>query len=190
MDLLKETLTAGQPVKITLPIVDRDSERFAVWLTLRGFNVERQPGSSEPGPILVNGASMDDDADLGLAVIDLMERHGDYRALHSVMSDTLETDAVDYWAEVKDVARLATNHDLASFCIRDGGYENDRIHDDWCTVDAHTIQEAAKRIVLGDFSVRRDLAQQFVGKPRDWDYDEEGLDILMQAICFNRVEYG
>ena len=74
-----------------------------------------------------------------------------------------------------------------SFECRDGGYEGERVSRKWTVVDRQSIMEARDRL-LNDDLVRRDIAAQFIGGV--WDYDSEGMDALLQIICFGEIVFG
>ncbi|MCA3018814.1 MAG: hypothetical protein ING66_09435 [Rhodocyclaceae bacterium] len=104
-----------------------------------------------------------------------------------VMTDAIEGAGIAYWAEVKAVKRNAEGY-VTSFEVRDGGYEGERVSDAWKIVNRHAVQNAVARLLSGEFAVRRDLAAQFVGE--DWEYDQDGVDALIQAICFDELTFG
>lgn len=104
-----------------------------------------------------------------------------------VMTDAIETSAIVYWAEAKNIKRDAEGY-VESFQVRDNGDEGERVCKTWKTVNAAAIERAALKILTGEFEIRRDIAAQFVGK--EWETDSEGVDCIIQAICFNELTYG
>jgi len=110
-----------------------------------------------------------------------------------LMTDAVETSAIAYWAEARNIKRSEPDDGtsvgyVTSFQVRDGGYEGPRVSDKWITVDSKAIAEAIEKIRNGVVKVRRDIAAQFVGE--EWDHDIEGVDVVIQTICFNNLVFG
>jgi hypothetical protein len=101
-----------------------------------------------------------------------------------LMIDALDGPAIAYWAEVKNVKHDEQGKCL-SFQVRDGGYEDERVSKEWVTITELKIEHAAMCLLSGTIEVRRDIAAQFIGK--EWKYDSEGVDCIIQAICFDKL---
>lgn len=106
-----------------------------------------------------------------------------------LMTDAVETSALSEWAEIKNIVR---NHEnlVESFQVRDGGFEGSRVKKEWTMIHCAKIRNIVKRLLLGEVEARRDIAQQFVGKCNDWTYDAEGINVIVQCICFNEIVFG
>lgn len=103
------------------------------------------------------------------------------------LTDAVEGPGVAYWAEAKDVQRDEHGY-VTSFKVRDGGYESDRVSKNWKTVNEKSVKKAVADILSGEMEVRRDLAAQFIGK--EWEYDSDGVDCVIQTICFGELIFG
>ena len=44
--------------------------------------------------------------------------------------------------------------------------------------------------VNGEIDLHRDTKAQFVGQPKDWEYDGDGVDAVIQVIMFGEIIYG
>lgn len=104
-----------------------------------------------------------------------------------VMTDAIETSALVYWAEARNVCRNGDGY-VTSFQVRDAGNEAERHSDVWVTVNSKIIEAHAKRLLNGTIAVRRDIAAQFIG--REWETDSEGIDAIIQSICFSGIIFG
>lgn len=103
-----------------------------------------------------------------------------------VMTDAVEGSGIAYWAEIKNVKRV--NGYVASFQVRDAGLEGPRESEKWVTVTGHKVNVAAQKLSDGSVEVARRISAQFCGK--DWDYDSEGIDCVIQAIVFGKLIFG
>jgi len=90
-----------------------------------------------------------------------------------------ECSCSDYWAEFR-----YTNGKLL---VRDGGFENEPIKKTWCQLTEKKILQAVKLILTKNIA-RRDIAAQFIGE--EWEFDDEGADVLLQIIYFGEIKYG
>lgn len=105
-----------------------------------------------------------------------------------VMTDAIEGPAIAYWAEVRNVKRAEDNY-VSSFEVRDGGFEDARESDQWVLITEEKVKDGATALLNGSVKVSRDIAKQFVGGD-DWDYDQSGVDCVVQAIAFNKIVFG
>lgn len=108
------------------------------------------------------------------------------QSVSHVIADAAEGVGFSYWGEVDNVKRDMDGK-VSSFQVRDPGYENPSLHEGWVTIDTASLIEGVRRLLSGEVIVRRDLAAQFIGN--DWDYDADGIDVLVQAIVFGKLVY-
>ncbi len=104
-----------------------------------------------------------------------------------LMISAVESSPIAYWAEIRDVRRDEKGNVL-SFQVRDGGLEDARVSRHWVTINARKIIIAAKKLLLGEIKVRKDIAAQFIGK--EWDFDYEGVDCIIQSIRYKKLVFG
>jgi hypothetical protein len=106
----------------------------------------------------------------------------------SLMTDVVEGPACSYWAEVKDAKRNADFY-VTEFKIRDAESDED-IKKEWVTITADKILEAVKKLINDDedYKICRSIIAQFVG--REWDFDQEGADVIIQIAVFNKIIFG
>jgi hypothetical protein len=105
------------------------------------------------------------------------------------LTDAIENSDIGYWAEFKNIKR--DNEKLIiSFDIRDNDDEGERVSEKWHKITFNKILKATEKIKNGEVEIRKDIAQQFIGKPEDWDYDIEGIDCVIQIVVFNELIYG
>ena len=106
-----------------------------------------------------------------------------------LMTDAIEGSGIAYWAEVQNVKRDHDNY-VSSFEVRDGGFEGSRESDQWVLITEEKVKDGALALLDGRVKVSRDIAKQFVGGSDDWDYDQSGVDCVVQAIAFNKIVFG
>lgn len=110
--------------------------------------------------------------------------------MNHLLNDLLNTRAIQYWAEIKSVKSDKTTGNVVSFVVLDGGYENSPLSTEKKTISEKSIMAARSKMLLDDVDVRRDLAAQFVGPVSKWEYDEDGMDALVQVALFGKIVYG
>lgn len=114
-----------------------------------------------------------------------------HHTLECLLTDAIEGPGIAYWAEIDKVRRIDTSpYWVTGFAVRDGGIENDPVKTEWLELTEAILLQARNDLVSGKIKVRKDLAAQFVGQPDDWDYDAEGVDVLIQAAYFGELVYG
>jgi hypothetical protein len=119
-------------------------------------------------------------------------------AMMCFLTDCVEGSGASYWAEARNIRRQKKPTEgesipyVTSFQVRDGGKQNDRVSEVWMTVDKEAVAEAVAAILRGDLEVSRDTASQFVpaNAPRNWNYDTDGVDVILQFLCFGELVYG
>lgn len=104
-----------------------------------------------------------------------------------VMTDAVEGPGLAYWAEARNIRRDPDGN-ITAFQVRDAGKEDDRVSDEWTNINTKRVLVGRMLLLTGEVPVRRDLAAQFVGN--DWDYDSEGVDVLIQALAFGKLVFG
>lgn len=118
-----------------------------------------------------------------------MSENIDVKMITNFLTDAFECPVIYYWAETSDPKYL--REDIISFVVADGApLMGDKITNRTAIVNEESILEAVSSILSGKVKIRRDIAQQFIGLPRDWEYDQEGIDAIVQIILFNDIVYG
>lgn len=112
--------------------------------------------------------------------------------INYILIDAVEGTGITHWAKIRMVIR---NYDVkywpvVSFVVSDGAPDGQPVKKGQKLINDRIIERARNRIVNGDVKVRRDIAQQFVGAPNDWEYDNEGVDALIQVAFFGEIVYG
>lgn len=102
----------------------------------------------------------------------------------SLMTDAIEGAAIAYWAIVRNIVRDVDTGCVTSFDVRN--FESADVR--WVRVNEKALRKAASKLLNGEVEVRRDIAAQFIGK--NWEYDDEGIDCVIQARCFNEIVFG
>lgn len=112
--------------------------------------------------------------------------------ISSILTDAVEGEGIAYWAKIQMVIRdrEVKFWPVVSFVVLDGAPDGQPVKKGQKLINARIIERARNRIVNGDVKVRRDIAQQFVGVPNDWEYDSEGVDALIQVAFFGEIVYG
>lgn len=103
-----------------------------------------------------------------------------------VMTDAVEGSGIAYWAEIKNVKRAGGY--VTSFQVRDAGLEGPRESEKWVTVNERKVNAAAQKLRDGNVEAARRISAQFCGK--EWEYDSEGVDCIIQAIAFGKLIFG
>lgn len=113
-----------------------------------------------------------------------------HHTIECLLTDAIEGPGIAYWAEADNIRRAPTRpHWVTGFKVRDGGYENDPVKSEWLELTEAVLLKARDDLLSGKVKVRKDLAAQFVGPPDDWDYDADGVDVLIQAAYFGELVY-
>jgi hypothetical protein len=69
-------------------------------------------------------------------------------------------------------------------------YGTGKISESKKKVNARSIMLARKKLLHEDCDIHRSIAAQFVGPVEKWEYDNDGIDALVQVILFDKVVYG
>lgn len=111
------------------------------------------------------------------------------KTIQAILNDAVDGPAIAYWARASAI--ILTDGKVEAFRVRDGDPDGTgKVKKGSKLINERTITDARNKVVNGDVKVRRDLAAQFVGKPEDWQYDSEGVDVLIQVAFFGELAYG
>jgi len=108
--------------------------------------------------------------------------------IKSLMTDAVETGCISYWADIRNIKR-DEELNIIQFDVRDNGdgYPENRISDQWITITPEIVNQFIPK--LGHFDINEKIIAQFAGDPDDWYYDDDGIDYLIQAICFGNIAF-
>lgn len=122
------------------------------------------------------------------AVIDI-----DDEFLHDIITNTVESAAINYWAELKNYI-VDSNGQTPSVLIREdeeGAFEEEL--GEWVTVDKDFIIKGIEKIVNNKFQVSDSIHKEILTGVynNDGSYiDIECCDCIIQAAMFGELVYG
>ena len=107
----------------------------------------------------------------------------------NILTDTLETNAVGYWAQYQDWKRLPDDDSDMALCVtRISIKEMNDDETDYTIpheIDRETIIKGVERIVKGEVDAPR-IREMILND----DIDSDGADCIVQAGLFNEIKYG
>lgn len=112
-----------------------------------------------------------------------------HQTIQYILSDAFDGSAIAYWAKAKDVIR--GTYYVTSFKVADNDPDGSGpIKKGWKVINEKAIMKARDKMMNEDVGIHRSIAAQFVGPIENWEYDNDGVDALIQVAFFGEVRYG
>lgn len=106
-----------------------------------------------------------------------------------ILSAAVDGPAIAYWAKGRNVRRDAEGN-VVSFEVADGGPDGEPVQKGWRVFNERAIKRAREVLVNGKVDLSRSIRAQFVGPVDEWEYDDDGVDALVQVAFFGKIIYG
>ncbi len=116
-----------------------------------------------------------------------------HEVIKQILTDAVEGPAIAYWARCYRSVREHTGKYklVTQFRVSDAAPDGGKpVKKGSKTIGERAILKARDLLVNGNVNVRRDIKAQFVGQPDAWEYDQEGIDALVQLAFFGELVYG
>lgn len=110
------------------------------------------------------------------------------KMIRNILTDAVEGPAIAYWAAGGDINRDVDG--IVSFQVMDAGPDGSPVKEGMFLIDEAAIMAAREKIINTDVDLNRDTAAQFVGPVDKWEYDQDGIDALIQVAVFGKIVYG
>lgn len=108
-----------------------------------------------------------------------------------ILNDAVDGGAISSWAQGNKIKRDASGN-VISFVVSDGAPDGEghRLSSATKTINARSLMAARNKLMNEYCDVHRDIAAQFVGPEKYWDFDFDGVDALVQIALFGKKVYG